>query len=253
MIHEIHPEFFLPSDPTSRLKEASVKRADHVICVSENTKKDLQHYFDIVDDKISVIHHGYDRFPQSINTVVSGSHESEPYILYMGQRGGYKNFNMLLKAMSVFSSLRNNVRIIAVGGGPFMPEEVAFIQKSNLSRVTQVEASDLQLGQLYSNALALVYPSLYEGFGMPLLEAFAHSCPVIASRSSSIPEVVNDAAAMFNPHSVEDLGTVLVDVITSRERRDSLVKKGLRRIESFSWDKCACETLAAYDAVVRKP
>jgi glycosyltransferase involved in cell wall biosynthesis len=250
MIHEIMPECFLPSDPTSRQKQLSVKRADHVICVSENTKKDLQHYYDIADDKISVIHHGHDSFSQSRRTVVSDSPESEPFILYVGQRSGYKNFKMLITALSMFPFLRNNVRLIAAGGGPFSSEEIAFIKKCKLHRVIQIEATDAQLSALYSEAVALVYPSLYEGFGIPLLEAFAHACPVIASRSSSIPEVVENAAAMFDPHSVEDLGNVLGGVIASKELRESLVTRGLNRLESFSWKKCASETLAVYEKVI---
>jgi glycosyltransferase involved in cell wall biosynthesis len=113
-------------------------------------------------------------------------------------------------------------------------------------QVRQVNGGDSILANYYRGAEAFVYPSLYEGFGIPPLEAMACMCPVVASNSSSMPEVIGDAGEFFNPYDQDDMTNAIERVVYSDERKESLKKSGIRRLSYFSWDKCALETLAIY-------
>ena len=129
----------------------------------------------------------------------------------------------------------------------FDKEEVKFIKSVGLksNQVTHVSGDDNTLKNLYQSAEALVYPSLYEGFGMPPLEAMANGCPVVSSNTSSMPEVIGDAAEYFNPESVEELLSAIENVLSSN-RKEELVNLGFKRVKMFSWKKCAKETLSVY-------
>ncbi len=245
MIHELYTEAFPSSDHTATFKAAAVARADHVICISENTRRDLLKSIKVSPEKISVIHLGWNLDTKSpeIPLPVHG-----PYLLYVGSRVGYKNFSRLLEAFARSVPLRRDYKLVAFGGGPFTTAELNEIGGLNLdsSRVLHFGGGDPVLAALYRGASAFIYPSLYEGFGIPPLEAMSYGCPVICSSTSSLPEVAGPAAAYFDPLDVESLQATIERVLGSVELGASLIALGRKRVEQFSWDRCAQETLAVY-------
>lgn len=247
MIHEKFPDNFLVNDKTTQDKLAAVKRADHIICISRSTKHDLCEIFDVDPGKVSVVYLGFDELTKlPVNTRPS---PDKPYFLYVGQRKGYKNFALLLKALSSVKVLAENVDILAFGGGAFDPEEQELIRKLQFEegQVRQVTGDDHLLAETYAQALGFVYPSVYEGFGLPPLEAMAYKCPVISSNTSSMPEVIGDAGLYFDPNAVDDLAAQLTRVFDSKDLRQNLIDLGTERKEIFTWSRCASETLALYE------
>ena len=248
MISEHFPSMFSSSYLTDA-KKAAVSRADHVLCISESTRRDLIEIFNVHSDKVSVVYLGYDDLSGSVGSRQDDISliNTDSYLLYVGSRGGYKNFNSLLRVFSNSIYLRDNFSIICFGGGSFTDEELSLINGLNLTdKAKQINGSDNILGKLYQNAAAFIYPSLYEGFGIPVLEAMSFGCPVICSNTSSIPEVVGDAGEYFDPVNQESMRSALENVLESRARRDELVSKGYVRCSMFSWSRCANETFAIY-------
>lgn len=247
MIHEIFPQNFSINDKTTQVKRRAIERADHVICISECTKQDLIRILDVPESKISVIYHG-------ISELI-GDEQIQftyPFFLYVGQRGGYKNFEVLLRAYARSQFLKNSFKIIAFGGGSFTNEEYKMMTSLSINpnSILQITGDDGTLKSLYQQATTFIYPSLYEGFGLPPLEAMAHGCPTIAANASCIPEITGNAALLFDPHSVDDL-IEKIEVSISSDTRTQLIEKGLTHHQKFTWEKCARETLAMYQSVLR--
>jgi glycosyltransferase involved in cell wall biosynthesis len=251
MVHELFPRQFKKKELITQRKKSSFDRADHIISISHNTKKDLIDFFDIPPEKITVVHLACDVFDQTkFNTINSNSRK--PFLLYVGSRGGYKNFNSLLEAVSQSKRLINNFDIVAFGGGSISLNEAKLIHSLGFKKnqVKQMGGHDEVLASLYQNAAAFVYPSLYEGFGMSPLEAMAYKCPVISSNTSSLPEVVGEAGEYFNPEKIESIKLSIENVVYSPTRILDLKEKGLERINNFSWQKCAQNTLKVYETLV---
>ena len=222
-----------------------MQRAEQVICISENTKSDLLKFFNVPEDKVSVVHHGYNYFPNK--KVVIKKMIKYPFLLYVGSRNSYKNFKNFIKAFSRSNSLSKDFKIIAFGGGKFKNSERNFINECNIeNNIKHIEGDDEVLSNLYAKAEALIYPSLYEGFGMPILEAMAHGCPVITSNKSSIPEVAGEAAKLFDPTNLDSIRESIENVLYSDGQKKELIDKGYKQLENFSWEKCAKKTLSAY-------
>jgi glycosyltransferase involved in cell wall biosynthesis len=253
MIHEIFPSQFSSRDSTSKSKRKTLNRVDHIISISESTKHDLINIFGVDESKISVVYLGVslDGFSSVINDALS-TVNGKPFLLYVGSRFGYKNFDGLLKAVASSAKLKSSFDIVAFGGGAFNSEELALIRSLgfSVSQVRQCSGSDQELAGLYSRAAAFVYPSLYEGFGLPPLEAMASGCPVVTSNTSSMPEVVRDAGVYFNPNEIEDMRFAIERVVFLPSVRSDLVLAGFENIKSFSWNKCAAETLTVYKKVL---
>ena len=249
MIHELFAEEFPDAKLVTAAKRAAVDRADHVICISENTQRDLVRLFGIDPARTSAVHLGHS-LNAATNDVTVQHDENEPSLLYVGGRGGYKNFRTLLQAYASSPTLRES-KLIAFGGGPFLPAEQDEIERLGVAdRVSFESGSDQALAARYRSAAAFVYPSLYEGFGLPPLEAMSHGCPVVCSDAGPIPEVVGDAGIYFDPNSVEDLRTALERVVTTAALRADLRKRGSDRLAVFSWEKCAAETAQIYRELV---
>ena len=245
MIHELFAEEFNHDPYTTNAKRAAVSRADHVICISESTRQDLIRLFGVDERKTSVVHLGF-----TLNTDVEGRHaklESEkPYLLYVGSRWGYKNFIQLCRVFSS-SSLNRSFDLVAFGGGAFSVSEVAELTRLGIAnRVHQVSGDDGLLASYYQGATAFIYPSLYEGFGIPPLEAMNFGCPVLCSDTSSIPEVVGDAAVHFDPANEESMRIAIEDLLRDDGLRAEMIRRGYARVQHFSWAKCAAETAAIY-------
>lgn len=249
MIYELFPQHFPKGDPTSEHKRRSVAAADHVVCISHHTANDLMKLFDVPPSKISVTHLGHSRLaPGVMHLPAEHPDASRPYFLYVGVRGGYKNFKRLLAAYGASPRLRRDFDLLAFGGGAFTPDERAQIESLALrpDAVCQVAGNDADLARAYGGAHAFVYPSEYEGFGLPLLEAMSSGCAVACSHASSIPEVVGDAGEFFEPTRVDSIRAALERLADDDGRRDRLVAAGSQRCLEFSWDRCANETIAAY-------
>lgn len=249
MIHELFPRESPDSDRVIAIKRKAIGRADHVICISENTKSDLMRLYDFPENKLSVVHLGFDRFlSQDHPGRDIAAHGNKPFVLYVGQRGGHKNFKGLITAMARSPGLLADFNIIAFGGPEFSAEERALIIASGFSdkQVQHKSGGDGMLGDLYRSARAFVYPSLYEGFGIPPLEAMAQNCPVVSSNASSMPEVIGNAGEYFDPANLEDMRCAIERVVYSDERIEWLRRAGAERLSAFSWAKCARETLNVY-------
>lgn len=254
MIHELFPDHF-PSksaSTTSLLKRLALARADHVISISHSTKKDLCELFDFPEHKVSVVHLGFEKFQAKPGLFSGDIHNSRPYLLFVGSRGGYKNFDRMLLAIASKAELMNEFDVVAFGGGALNETEKTFIQKLGFGpmAVKQIGGDDEVLGRLYSKARALIYPSVYEGFGLPPLEAMAHDCPVVTSNSSSMPEVVGPAGEYFDPLDIEAQAEAICRVVFDEKRRLALIEAGRERLPMFSWDRCAQETQAVYKKVL---
>ena len=249
MIHELFPDMYSPHDQTTKLKRASVNRADHIICISNSTKKDLVHFFGLSENKISVVHLGVDQCKSDIiyDTSVK-QFINKPYLLHIGGRYGHKNFFTFLKAFASSPKLMSDFQIVNFGRSDITLKEMVRIRKLGFDtkQIVHISGSDEILIGCYQHASALVCPSLYEGFGLPTLEAMAYGCPVICSHASSLPEVVGDAAEMFDPTSIDDMRYAIENVVYSTERTGQLKDSGYSRIKMLSWNKCAAETLKVY-------
>ena len=248
MIHERYPNFFAPDDITVEAKKRAILAAETIICISHNTKRDLLERYNISESKVVVTHLAADiNINQSYNSELV---PAQPYFLYVGGRTGYKNFDVLLQAFSKIASVQPDISL-CVTGYPFNSIEKQYISELGIdNRIVHCGfASDAQLAKLYRCSAAFVYPSLYEGFGIPPLEAMACGAVAIVANSSSIPEVVGDAALLFDPQSTDELADQLRFVLDNSIERDRMISAGKIREKEFSWDKTAAQTLEAYRAV----
>lgn len=245
MIHELYCNEFPPNDITADCKKKIANNASHIIAISQSTKKDLIELLGIDENKISVIYHGFDRFDdKELVTPIF----KNPYLLYVGHRSGYKNFENLIKALA-FGGLMKDVELVAFGGGTWTMQELQLFQKLNINqqKIHQIGGNDSILANLYKNAMAFIYPSKYEGFGIPPLEAMALNCPVISSNTSSMPEVIGDAGHYFNPNDVDFIIQSIREVVYDDKLKSTLIKLGNERLKMFSWQKCAEQTLEVYN------
>jgi glycosyltransferase involved in cell wall biosynthesis len=257
MIHERHPNDFRASKSMSRLKANAVASADHVICVSEQTRRDLLEAQDIPASRVSVVYHGYDDLASLLTQERASAFRvrvlgvDEPYLLYVGSRAEYKNFHGVMRAYGSSRWLRDRFRLLCFGGGGWSDADRALLARWQVSdRVHHFGGSDAELAACYRHAELFVYPSLYEGFGIPPLEAMSLDCPVACSNVSSIPEVVGSAAMSFDPADPESIRTALESVLSSPTQRAELVERGRQRRQLFSWTRCAQETVQIYKQVL---
>lgn len=244
MIHEL----FGQTDgdrAASADKAAAVKRADLILCISHSTRDDLLKFFPEVEPRVRVTHLGFDA--QIFTRMQSSSVEERPYLLHVGQRSAYKNFSGLLAAYASSPRLRADFDLVCAGGPPLGPAELAAIADHGLEgRVRQEAVDDAALARRYGGAALFVYPSLYEGFGIPPLEAMASGCPVVAVRVSSVPEVCGDAAHYATDGSPDALREAIEAVVYAPGRRADLCGAGAARLEQFTWQRTAAMTAQYY-------
>jgi glycosyltransferase involved in cell wall biosynthesis len=243
MIHEI----YYPNDKTSQQKKASVDRCDHILCISHNTKNDLCEIFRVKPEKVTVTHLACDDFGKAVRADIPPA-LAAPYFLHVGNRAGHKNFEMLVRAFASVPRLVQDFRIVCFGGGRLSESERRLASDLGLESdaLVHIHGDDDLLATAYANATAFVYPSLYEGFGLPPLEAMSAGCPVLSSNRSSLPEVIGNAALLFDPQDKEALADALEKIAESDELRDELIERGRARWQLFSWQRCVRETLDVY-------
>jgi len=249
MIHELFSSQLDPKGEVAEAKRRAILSAQAILCISESTRNDLLDRYPSLENKISITY-----LASELDANLAYGAEtvpSRPYYLYVGSRTAeYKNFDGLLLAFSKAVSINQELALCVVGPS-FNQAELDLI--ANLKLTNFIEhcghANDSQLAKLYRCSLGFVYPSLYEGFGIPPLEAMSCGTPVIAAKSSSIPEVVGDAGLLFDPKAPEDLADRLLFLADHPAERDRLIAKGFERTKLFSWNKTASQTLDVYKSV----
>lgn len=277
MIYERFPELFDRSwlDGARARRERCVRTADAIIAISETTRSDLQQFYGVEPARVHVVPNAHasvfrrldepaaDDDRVSTTTGSLGSLTGRPFLLYVGNRSHYKSFDTLLDAYARWQAGGADVAgggtaggggtegggstdLVAVGGGAWSEEERSRLRTLGLEgRVHQLEGvTDEALCRLYNQATAFVYPSLYEGFGLPLLEAMACGCVIVASDIPSTREVAGDVPVYFKPGKSADLGAA-IERVSGSDRGDR-VERGIERAARFSWDSAAKETLAVY-------
>lgn len=231
----------------TKQKRLLANRADRIIAISESTKRDVVELLDIDPSKIEVIYLG--------NSLVSNYTKSPlvpnetPYLLFVGNRSMYKNFEGLLTAIYLLLK-KYKIKLICAGGGAFTKPEEVFIHSLGAAKsVEQRHIDDQTLPLLYQNALAFVFPTLYEGFGIPILEAFACGCPCIVSDVSSLPEVADEAALYMNPTVPESMTHAVELMINDSGLREEMVRRGYERLAQFSWERTVAKTISLYQSL----
>ncbi len=227
----------------------SINNSRRIIAISQFTKNDLVNTFGLNKEKIDIIYHGY----SPMNKIDSSTFDISDlgrYLLFVGRRDPYKNFNTFTESIRFLLIKERNLKLICVGD-PFNSEEIDHLKKLGIKdQIIQMNVSDSKLNVLYSKALAFVFPSLYEGFGMPILEAFSNNCPVCLSNSSCFPEIAGEAGAYFNPYDHSSIANTVERVIYDKNYSAELVTAGQKRLASFSWKKTLEETLNTYSKAV---
>jgi mannosyltransferase len=230
----------------SSQKYKAIKDAAAVICVSENTRKDLFEIMpDMAEEKVRVIHNGVG---DSFFALQAQSYSScqSPYVLFVGYRIGYKNFAAVVNALMLLS----DVKLVCVGGGVFTESELLILERSIPGRYRHEGlVTNERLNYLYNNAACLLYPSSNEGFGMPVLEAMSAGCPVVALNLSSIPEVAGDAAVLLEAAD-PDLLAKAIEQVADNDFRQKIREKGFLQAHSFSWDHTFNQTIKVYEEVL---
>ena len=250
MMPELFPEYFGLKNEQIVFKKKYLNEAAAIIAVSEQTKKDVVRLLGIREEKITVVYHGGPEREE----IKSPSMIDAPYILYVGTRNAYKNFPQTLADFADFHRLHPEVKLVCTGGD-FTVVEQAMIEKLNIKEaVAHVAANDREMKVLYAHAVAFVYPSLYEGFGMPILEAFAYGCPVLLNHRSCFPEIAADAGIYFDSEPGKSNLTEMMERVYrfSDEERKAWVEKGYQRLGDFSWKASAEKLAGVYREVSQK-
>ena len=246
-VHDMIPELLGVDEPQARQKNILCPLATHIHVPSEQTKKDLVNIIDIAPEKITVIPHG----APAVSELVSPSIYPFPYILYVGARWSYKNFNSFIEECSIVVKQYPELHIVCTGSAFTDSEKKLIADKKISHNIFQIYASEEELQSLYQNAVVFVYPSAYEGFGMPILEAWSYSCPVMLNNASCFPEVGGDAAIYFDINHRGDLADHIISFYkTSTEDRNALISKGKDRLSHFSWEKSAIQLKQIYKSIL---
>jgi glycosyltransferase involved in cell wall biosynthesis len=236
-------DFIDEKDPKVNNKSAikskynTMKIADSIICISNNTRKDLIELYPEFNNKARTIHFGFNDFniKYEFDTDVICSN----YVLFVGQRDRYKNFDLLVSAINLCV---DSINIVAFGPPPTKDEENRYSQKN----IYFVSGDDNKLANYYKKAICFVFPSSYEGFGIPSLEAMSMNCPIIVPDSSCFPEIVEDAGLYFECGNANSLSSHIFELHKNQQLREELIKKGRIQFTKFTYEKCATETLRLY-------
>ncbi len=255
MIHELFPVYFKTKDKTKMWKKHLIENAGAIIAISENTKQDIQKFIDVDPDRIHVIHLGnplgdHNGLSQKIISPDPSRFEKS-YLLFVGGRGAYKNFDFFIKSTADLLCKHEELHVVCAGSLPFSSKEKKVLEKLNvLNKVHHVKINDIILKNLYGNARAFIFPSFYEGFGLPILEAFSFGCPAILSNSSSFPEVGGNGAIYFEPNNADSLINALETILFNEKFREDLIQRGYERLKLFSWEKTANSTKKVYECLL---
>jgi glycosyltransferase involved in cell wall biosynthesis len=222
------------------MTKRNLKKADKIIVPSQNTKNDLIKFYHANPDKIFVAYHGVGNPPKTSGQNPNYKLQTTNYILYLGRGDRRKNIQGLIKA---FRILKQEFKIPhkLILAGPNIGYKITRDLKDDV--ICRGYVQDDEKWELLKNADVFVFPSFYEGFGIPVLEAQRVGTPVVASSTSSFPEVLKDSALLVNPYRVSEIADAIHKIISRPELRNELIKRGFENIQRFSWPKCAEETL----------
>ena len=249
IIEAFKDEFGENEKKLSNFKDIIAHRADRILTISEFSKSEILRYYpDINENKVKVIHLASALKLKDSNVDLN---LPDKYLLFVGARRFYKNFKFMFK--SIASLLKEKqIPIIVASPWDFDNEEKNIIKSCNIENlVIQMKPTDEELSVLYKNALCYIFPSLYEGFGIPVLEAFEFDCPVVTSNIASLPEVGGDACEYFNPKDENSIYTTVKNVIENDDLRSNMKLNGRKRLSAFSWEKTAIETMQEYERIIK--
>lgn len=251
MIHELFSEYhFKKSGNLIKRKRELISKASHIITISENTKADIIKFYNVDERKISVVYLG-NSFPfTSLNKKTIFL--PERFILYVGDRRLYKNFDFFIQSITSLLLKDEDIFLVCAGSINFTNKEKAMIERHGLIKkiIHFPFVDDEMLIELYREALCFVFPTLYEGFGLPVLESFSCGCPAVLSKNSSLPEVGGGAAQYFDPEDSESILETIKKVVYNEALMKTMVVEGYKQLEKFSWEKCAIETKKVYEKIL---
>ena len=249
LIHEI-----LFDQRKLKPKQKAINQADKIICISNNTKNDLINIYNVNPDKVSVTYLGYEHMNVQSKFAENFSEKlTVPYILFVGSRKRYKNFDFFLNSFSKSKKLMSDFNVVLFGGEEILGEEKKKFENLNFKKnqIIHIKGDDLVLKNLYKNAKAHIFPSLYEGFGLPLIESMYIGCPIICSNIKPFLEIAYKSAEFFDPKNEENLLSSIEKVVYGNEYSKMLVKKGRERVKKFSWKNCSMETNKIYQSLIK--
>jgi glycosyltransferase involved in cell wall biosynthesis len=244
MIFELFPEYKLANKELIENKLYLIEKATRIIAVSENTKKDIIAIYPHIDSsKIDVVYHGTSIKVNNSNDISLPN----KYILFVGLRGIYKNFTFFIKAISDLLLNDQELYVICAGGGKFNSDELQLINDLGIaSQVIQKDFKEYQLGSFYAKAKCFVFPSIYEGFGIPVIESMSCGCPVVLAKHSSFTEVAGNAGVYFDLNDCEDLKNKIKSLLQNTTLHNDFSLKGLKQSEKFKWDDAAIKCHEVY-------
>lgn len=226
-------------------KIETANRASNIICISESTRNDLLKFAPGLAHKTVITPLGCSKVFLEQQGKQLGF--NRPFVLYVGQRRGYKNFSLLLQAIASLIDFRDSFDLIAFGGGPFTRAEREELEILGLQNMVKHESGDDQfLSSYYRSALCFIYPSLYEGFGLPILEALASGCRVICSNTSSFPEVGIDLVEYFDPADLQSLRRAMENVLQSNNISEDWKFRAHAHALEYTWEKVGYLTVNEY-------
>lgn len=251
-IQERFPELFPNLPRIKAAKRRMFQQADLVFCNSESSRADLEYFYGVEPGRCKVIHHAVSPMVRSETGKAELSQRvRRPFLLYVGVRADYKNFKGFLSAFAE-AKLHTDYDMMVIGGGPFSDDELQLVRSFNLqSAVISVPfASPDMLAEAYSSARLFVYPSLYEGFGLPPLEAMLMGTPALVAACPATLEVCRDAAIFFDPLNQSDFVTKLKSALENETMRQEKVEIGLKLVQRYKWSRTAEQALAAYRSIL---
>ena len=248
MIPELMPEAFPLGNP-HQAKKRFVQECDAIICISETTKRDLQAVYAVGDKPVVVTNLAVsDQFRPRGSQRMS---LPDQYVLFIGQRSGYKNASVLLRSMASLVSSHRDLWLVLVGGGSLTQSEQAEAATLGLTnRLVQLHVPDADLPDVYAGAAAFVFPSRYEGVGLPVLEAFASGAPTLLADTEIFREVAGAESAFFDPDNHEQLAGLIARCLTDPVYRRELASSGSRRLAEYSWERTAQQTSLVYQQLL---
>ncbi|PID56900.1 group 1 glycosyl transferase [candidate division KSB3 bacterium] len=263
-IHDLVPLFFPKSVPRKHVlffrlfMKHAAHTADLIITDSEHSKRDIVRYLHVSEKKIRVIYLGYDPpkqqvcDPQKVSALLKGYGICKPYLLFVGAIEPKKNLERLVKAFHMFREHDRegtDLQLVLAGGESWMSEGLyRTVRELNLDQhvIFTGVVPDAELPLFYHEAEAFVFPSIYEGFGLPVLEAMSHRIPVITSNVSSLPEIVGAAGYLVDPQQPASICDGMLHVLSDRAKREEMIRRGVEQAQKFSWKTCAEKTWQVY-------
>jgi glycosyltransferase involved in cell wall biosynthesis len=244
LINERYPQYFSNNQEFINRKKKLMENASRIIAISENTKKDIVEYFNIKESKIDVTY-----LAESLSIVTATKVENLPlkYLLFIGKRGGYKNFETMYQGIKEILAKYPELFLVCAGGGDFSTlENEQFVADKIGHKIKYISFSkNEELKYLYEKAVCFIFPSLYEGFGIPVLESFASGCLICTSFSSSLKEIGGDSVLYFDPHSPLEIEKAIEQAL-SLDKKNKFTDRGLIELQKYSWLKTTEQTFDVY-------